>query len=131
MVTANKPKQKPKKVDNLRYAEYYDMQPTFDELFAKSQSGEVFERLTHLIFSRDNILLAYRNIKKNDGSVTPGTDGLTIQSIAKFSPDEMVQKVRNITKNYRPRAVRIDGYSDAKQDRWRLSVQDRSPKPDR
>jgi len=108
MVTANKSKQKskPKKVDNLRHAEYYDMQPTFDELFAKAQNGEVFDRLTHLIFSRDNILLAYRNIKKNDGSVTPGTDRLTIQSVAKFSPDEMVQKVRNITKNYCPRAVR-------------------------
>jgi len=105
MVTANKSKQKPK-TESLRHAEYYDMQPTFDELFAKSNNGEMFDRLTHLIFSRNNILLAYRNIKKNDGSVTPGTDGLTIQSVAKFSPDEIVQKVRNITKNYRPRAVR-------------------------
>ena len=59
-----------------------------------------------LIFSKDNILLAYRNIKGNGGSVTPGTDGLTIRAIEKCSPETLVQKVRNITKNYSPRAVR-------------------------
>lgn len=107
MVTANKSKQQTKPKNKvLRHAEYYDMQPTFDEVFAKSQGGEIFDRLTHLIFSRDNILLAYRNIKKNTGSCTPGTDGLTIKNLAKYSPDEMVQRVRNITKCYRPRAVR-------------------------
>jgi len=109
MVTENrqhrKPK-KPKKVNNLRHAEYYDMQETFDGLYAQAKGGGVFERLKDLIFSRDNILLAYRNIKRNDGSVTPGTDGLTIRDIEKFTPDGLIQKVRNITKNYSPRAVR-------------------------
>jgi group II intron reverse transcriptase/maturase len=100
-----KPK-KPKKVNNLRHAEYYDMQETFDGLFAKSSKGEAFDNLMDLIFSRDNILLAYRNIKRNDGSVTPGTDGLTMRDIEKYTPDSLVQKVRNITKNYSPRAVR-------------------------
>ena len=109
MVTGNKkPKQskKPKKVNNLRYAEYYDMQETFDGLYAKAAKGEAFDSLMGLIFSKDNILLAYRNIKGNGGSVTPGTDGLTIRAIEKCSPETLVQKVRNITKNYSPRAVR-------------------------
>ena len=109
MVTGNKKTKqtkKPKKVNNLRYAEYYDMQETFDGLFAKAKSGEVFDNLLDLIFSRDNILLAYRNIKGNGGSVTPGTDGLTIRAIEKCTPKALVQKVRNITKNYSPRAVR-------------------------
>lgn len=109
MVTENKKtkqSKKPKKVNNLRYAEYYDMQETFDGLFAKAKTGEVFDSLVDLIFSRDNILLAYRNIKGNGGSVTPGTDGLTIRAIEKCSPELLVQKVRNITKNYSPRAVR-------------------------
>jgi group II intron reverse transcriptase/maturase len=110
MVTTNrakiKKKEKPKKVNKLRYAEYYDMQETFDDLYAKAKEGGTFDKLTDLIFSRDNILLSYRNIKRNDGSVTPGTDGLTIQSVAKFGPDDMVQKIRNITSNYNPRAVR-------------------------
>lgn len=52
-------------VDDLRHAEYYGMQGTFDELYQKSQNGEVFENLMDLILSRDNILLAYRNIKAN------------------------------------------------------------------
>ena len=51
-------------VDDLRHAEYYGMQDTFDELYQKSQNGEVFENLMDLIVSRDNILLAYRNIKR-------------------------------------------------------------------
>ena len=109
MVARNKknsrPK-KPKKVNNLRYAEYYDMQDTFDGLFAKSKDGEVFDNLFELIFSRDNILLAYRNIKGNGGSVTPGTDGLTIRAVEKYTPEALVQKVRNIIRNYSPRAVR-------------------------
>ena len=50
-------------VDDLRHAEYYGMQSTFDELYQKSQNGEVFENLMDLILSRDNILLAYRNIQ--------------------------------------------------------------------
>lgn len=111
MVTANKRKSnrknnKPKKVNNLRNAEYYDMQSTFDTLFAQSKDGAVFEHLTEIIFSRENILLAYRNIKRNDGSVTPGTDGLRIQDVEKFTPEEMVKRVRNITENYTPRTVR-------------------------
>ncbi len=108
MVTENSKRKikKPKKVNSLRYAEYYDMQSTFDELYAKSKQGEKFDRLMELILSRENILLAYRSIKKNNGSVTPGTDGLTIRAIEKCTPEELVQKVHNIIKNYSPRAVR-------------------------
>ena len=50
-------------VDDLRHAEYYGMQEIFDELYQKSQNGEVFNNLLDFILSKDNILLAYRNIK--------------------------------------------------------------------
>ncbi len=109
MVTGNVKKQKakkPKKVNNLRNAEYYDMQEIFDELYSKAKQGECFNGLMDIILSRENILLAYRNIKRNDGSVTPGTDGLTIRAVEKYTPEALVEKVRNITKNYSPRAVR-------------------------
>jgi group II intron reverse transcriptase/maturase len=109
MITANKQNKKPKKpkkVNHLRHAEYYDMQETFDGLYAKATKGEGFDHLMDLIFSRENILLSYRNIKRNDGSVTPGTDGLTMRAIEKYTPEALVQKVNNITKNYSPRAVR-------------------------
>ena len=79
--------------DNLRHAEYYNLQSTFDDLYARSKSGEVFTNLMELVLSRENIMLAYRNIKANTGSKTAGTDKLIISDIAKLSPDEVVQKV--------------------------------------
>ena len=109
MVTKSKRKTnrtKPRKVNYLRNAEYYDMQPTLDRLYAESKKGAVFDHLTEMIFSRENILLAYRNIKRNDGSVTPGTDGLKIKDVEKYSPEALVRRIRNITANYTPRAVR-------------------------
>src|SRR5699024_7200219 len=62
--------------------------------------------LKDIILSEQNIVLAYRNIKSNAGSMTPGTDGLTIKDIGRLPPDKMVNRVRNIVKSYQPRAVR-------------------------
>ena len=78
---ANNKKEKLLCVDNLRHAEYYEMQGVFDDLYARSKCGEEFTNLMSLILSRENILLAYRNIKTNAGSKTAGTDGLTISDI--------------------------------------------------
>lgn len=96
--------------EDLRHAEYYDMQSVFDELYAKSKAGEVFHNLMEIILSRNNILLAYRNIKSNTGSNTAGTDKLTIKDIGSMPVDEMVEKVRYIVTGskhgYRPKPVR-------------------------
>jgi len=59
------PKEKHSKilcVDDLRHAEYYQMQKSFDELYSKSKNNEIFTDLMELILTRENILLAYRNI---------------------------------------------------------------------
>lgn len=97
-------------VDNLRWAEYYDMQSTFDELYAKSKEGETFEDLMGTILSRENILLAYRSIKGNGGSVTPGTDKTTIKDLGALTSEELVEQVRFIVSGsvhgYRPKPVR-------------------------
>ena len=45
----NKQKNKLLCVDDLRHAEYYQMQDVFDELYTKSKSGEVFTELMPLI----------------------------------------------------------------------------------
>ena len=50
--------------DNLRHNEYYGMQNTIDNLYQASLNGEVFTDLMSVILQRENILLAYRNIKK-------------------------------------------------------------------
>lgn len=86
------------------------MQSTFDDLYSRSQSRETFTNLMELVLSRENILLAYRNIKSNDGSYTPGTDDLTIRDIGRLTPDDVVEKVRFILTGskhgYRPKPVR-------------------------
>lgn len=50
--------QKAKKKSKLRHAEYYDMQKTFDSLYADSKSGEVFGHLMDIISAPNNIKLA-------------------------------------------------------------------------
>ena len=56
-----------KKKSKMRHAEYYDMQKTFDELYADSKDGKTFGNLMEVISSPQNIMLAYRNIKSNEG----------------------------------------------------------------
>ena len=96
-------------VDSLRHAEYYGMQQTYDDLYTKSKNGELFPKLMDIVLSRENILLAYRNIKANSGSNTPGTDRLTIKNIGCLSTEEVVDKVRRIVngkRGYCPKPVR-------------------------
>lgn len=69
------------KVGKIRNTEYYDMVEVFDKLYAKSIKNEKFCSLMEIIQSDDNIKLAYRNMRKNDGGKTPGVDGLTIKDI--------------------------------------------------
>lgn len=106
------PKEKHEKllcVDNLRHSEYYGMQKIFDDLYARSKQGEHFSDLMDIVLARENILLAYRNIKANTGSETPGTDRLTIKDVGELSPEKVVEKVRSIIAGkhgYRPKPVR-------------------------
>jgi len=97
-------------VDDLRHAEYYGMQNTFDELYKRSMSGDTFENLMDLILDRNNILLAYRNIKANGGSYTAGTDKRNITDIGRKTPEEVIEKVKFIVTGsehgYRPKPVR-------------------------
>lgn len=101
-----KGKPKPVKINKLRYAEYYGQQEIQDALYQKSLNGEKFDKLMTVITSDANIIMAYRSIKRNAGSKTPGTDGLTIKDIEKLEPELVCQRVRNILRNYRPRKVR-------------------------
>ena len=97
-------------MDAQRHAEYYGMQRTFDELYAKSKAGETFIGLMELVLSPDNIMLAYRNIKTNTGSYTAGTDKQNIGDIGRLPPAEVIGKVRKIVTGsqhgYRPKPVR-------------------------
>ena len=82
----------------------------YNELYERAKNGEHFTNLMPLVLSRENILLAYRNIKDNAGSNTAGTDKLTIADIGKMTPEEVTAKVRYIVfgtkRGYRPKPVR-------------------------
>lgn len=78
----------------------------FDDLYNKSSEGYAFTKLMELITDEKNVLLAYRNIKKNKGSQTKGTNKSTIRDIADINPLELVNYVRKRLANYKPQSVR-------------------------
>jgi len=106
----NEKKEKVLCVEDLRHSEYYNMQGVFDDLYARSKQGEIFDNLMEIILCTNNILLAYRNIKTNTGSKTPGTDRLNIDDIGKLSPEKVVKNVTYFVHGskhgYRPKPVR-------------------------
>ena len=101
MTTKRKPKRQ-----KLRNAEYYNFQEVQDKLYADSKDGRIFKNLVTTIMSEENIQLAYRNIKKNSGSKTAGTDGKTIKDIAKWQPERVISYVRKRLSWYKPQMVR-------------------------
>lgn len=90
----------------LRYWDYYNMTETFTDLHSKATNKENFTQLYELISSRNNILLAFRMIKSNKGSYTPGTDGKTIEDIKALSDEEIVTLIQSKLANYQPKQVR-------------------------
>ena len=95
-----------KKKSKLRNAEYYDFQQEFDELYKKSKKNCKFTDLLSIITSEENIKLAYRNIKKNHGSKTAGTDGKTIQDLEKWQTETLINHIRKKLEYYEPQAIR-------------------------
>jgi len=82
------------------------MQHCFDNLYAQSVNGQNFYDLMELISSNENIRLAYRNIKRNTGSKTAGTNKLTIDDIKNLSVEDVVEHVQTMLKAYKPESVR-------------------------
>ncbi len=89
-----------------RNAERYDAKETGYRLYAESLENKTFERLMPYVVSDQNIVLAYRNICKNHGSKTPGTDGLTIEAIQELPVMTVIQTVRNKLNYYQPKKVK-------------------------
>jgi len=94
------------KKNTLRYNEYYNMQSTFDNLYKQSQNNSVFKNLFNLITKDENILLAYRNIKRNNGSKTAGTNRRTIEYWEQKPISEFLSYIRKRLNNYQPQTIR-------------------------
>ena len=101
MTTTQKPKRQ-----KLRNAEYYNLQETFDKLYSDSRNGKRFTKLMPIILSEQNIRLAYRNLKKNSGSKTAGTDKKTIKNLETWEAPDFIRYVRKRLEWYVPQPVR-------------------------
>lgn len=97
---------KTKKKQKLRNNEYYDIQEMLDGLYEKSKEGKTFHNLVEIITSKENVELAYRNIKKNKGSLTKGVNETTINDLGNEFNDDIVEYVRKRLKNYIPQKIR-------------------------
>src|SRR5699024_6348656 len=93
-------------VSTLRYWDYYNLTETFTELYENASSNDTFNNIYDIITSRENILLAFRTIKSNKGSKTPGTDRKTINDIKELTENELVNVIQAKLENYQPKKVR-------------------------
>jgi len=105
VLASERQKQKPKRT-KIRYTEYYDLQETFDRLYVNSLEGKTLSGLMEIITSKENIKLAYRTIKGNKGSNTPGVDGRTIQDLARLKEENFVSLIKRQFSWYKPRPVK-------------------------
>jgi len=71
------------------------MQDVYDHLYELSANNATKGvDLYDIIISRENLLLAYRNIKTNTGSKTRGCDGITIDNYKMKDEDEFINEIR-------------------------------------
>lgn len=91
----------------IRTFEYYGLIEIFDNLYAKSKANVNHKQnLYDLVVSENNILCAYRSIKRNKGSETSGNDKITIENYKEFTKDEFVSFIRESFDNYEPDKIR-------------------------
>ncbi|MGX7186324.1 group II intron reverse transcriptase/maturase, partial [Enterococcus pallens] len=89
----------------LRNNEYYGVQSIYDDLYQRGFKNQKFHSLMKLIMSKENLLLAYRNIKRNKGSFTPSCDFKTIRDIGNLSEPQYLEKMKRKLENYNPSVV--------------------------
>lgn len=90
----------------LRNNEYFRKQFEVDYLYQQSKKGVYFYNLIDRIIDTDNIRLAYRNIKSNDGSKTPGLSGRNLTYIANMPLRIFLKNIIRMIKYYQPSIIR-------------------------
>lgn len=76
-----------------------------DELYSKSSAGYTFKDLISKIVDKNNILLAYRELKLNSVHYISGNDNLTIKDISKLTIEEVIEEVRKRINKYQPQEI--------------------------
>lgn len=97
---------KPLKNENLRYNEYYGLQDDLDNLYKRSQQNKIFYTIYDKIIDENNIMKAFRTIKRNHGSKTKGCNGHNINYLENFTKEGLIKMVRKRLKDYKPEPVK-------------------------
>ena len=97
------------KITHLRNNEYYCMQELFDFLYNKSQKGDNFYLLIEYIMREDNLKLAYRNIKTNNGSKTKGISGKNMTFIGNMVLWKYLKEIKETITDYNPSMIKRVG----------------------
>lgn len=63
-----------------------------------------YERLYRILYNRDMFLLAYQNIYANEGNMTNGSDGETIDGMSLKRIDDLILQIRD--ESYQPKPSR-------------------------
>lgn len=95
-----------KKTQKIRNSEYYNMVEIFDKLYEDSKNDKIIINLMEIITSDNNLILAYRNIKNNSGSLTVGVDNKNIRDVNSLSLDNLLAILKDKLKNYYPKRIR-------------------------
>lgn len=75
-------------------------------LYLRAKKRENFKSLSNLIESEENIIEAYKKIRKNKGSHTPGPDGRSIKDLDKETRGNIIRMVRYKLNNHKPGKVK-------------------------
>lgn len=97
------------KIVQLRNNEYYCMQEEFDVLNKRSKNNYVFHDLMKYINEENNIRLAYRNIKNNDGSKARGLSGKNMDFISNMKFYKYLKNTKKQLENYTPSMIKRVG----------------------
>lgn len=89
-----------------RNLEYLAVTNFVDKLYQQSMNNKTFYDLMSLITSEENIRLAYRNIKNNNGSLTCGIDKKTIKFVKRMNLGEFINLIQSKFKDYSPQDIR-------------------------
>lgn len=97
------------KIVQLRNNEYYCMQEEFDVLNKRSKNNYVFHDLMKYINEENNIRLAYRNIKNNDGRKARGLSGKNMDFISNMKFYKYLKNTKKQLENYTPSMIKRVG----------------------
>ena len=92
------------------------------------KQNQSFNNLLPIVTSEKNILLAYRNIKKNKGSKTSGTNNTNIIGVGNKEPEKLVNYIRTRLGNFTPHSVRrveIEKYNGSMRPLGIPTIEDR------